>query len=185
MKERGICVHANTLGALEALLFLLNREDIPVRHVNLGPISRKDLLIATLEQKDSKYALLVAFDVSKKAQELLHSHPIRVLEGSVVFSLVDQVIAYVRECEQLQKKKLESQAIFPAVLEILPKCIFHKSNPILLGVKVLEGILKVKTPLCRVDDKTKEVVSLGCVENIQINNECFRCEGQSTSMYQN
>jgi len=37
--------------------------------------------------------------------------------------------------------------VFPCVLRILPQYIFNKKDPIVIGVEVVEGILKLGTPL--------------------------------------
>ena len=39
-------------------------------------------------------------------------------------------------------------AVFPSICKILPQHIFNQKDPIIVGVEVLEGILKVGTPLC-------------------------------------
>lgn len=39
-------------------------------------------------------------------------------------------------------------AVFPCILKILPQHIFNQKDPIIIGVEVLDGILKVGTPLC-------------------------------------
>jgi Translation initiation factor 2 (IF-2; GTPase) len=41
-----------------------------------------------------------------------------------------------------------SIAVFPSIVRILPQHIFNQKDPIILGVEVVEGILKVGTPLC-------------------------------------
>ena len=39
-------------------------------------------------------------------------------------------------------------AVFPSICKILPQHIFNQKDPIIVGVEVVEGILKVGTPLC-------------------------------------
>ena len=49
--HRGVMVHASTLGALEGLLQFLRDEckpPIPVSHVNIGPIHKKDVMRANI-----------------------------------------------------------------------------------------------------------------------------------------
>lgn len=41
----------------------------------------------------------------------------------------------------------QGMAVFPVVLSIIPRMVFNKRNPIILGCDVLEGTLKVA--LCR------------------------------------
>src|SRR5687768_11529289 len=41
-----------------------------------------------------------------------------------------------------------SVAVFPSIIKILPQHVFNQKSPIIVGVEVIEGILKVGTPLC-------------------------------------
>ncbi len=41
-----------------------------------------------------------------------------------------------------------SVAVFPSIVRILPQHVFNQKDPIIVGVEVVEGILKVGTPLC-------------------------------------
>ena len=41
-----------------------------------------------------------------------------------------------------------SVAVFPSIVKILPQHIFNQKDPIIVGVEIVEGILKVGTPLC-------------------------------------
>ena len=40
------------------------------------------------------------------------------------------------------------KAVFPALCEMVKGAIFHVKDPIVIGVTVKAGILKVGTPLC-------------------------------------
>jgi len=53
--------------------------------------------------------------------------------------------------EELQERKRQEAAaiaVFPCIIRILPQHIFNQKDPIIIGVEVTEGILKVGTPLC-------------------------------------
>jgi translation initiation factor 5B len=52
----GVCVQASTLGSLEALLEFLKESKIPVVHISIGPVHKKDVLKAmkVLAQEESK-----------------------------------------------------------------------------------------------------------------------------------
>jgi translation initiation factor 5B len=67
--NRGVMVHASTLGALEALLQFLREEckpPIPVSHVNIGPIHKKDVMRANImnEKGLPEFATILAFDTT-------------------------------------------------------------------------------------------------------------------------
>jgi translation initiation factor 5B len=66
--SKGVMVHASTLGALEALLQFLRNEckpPIPVSHINIGPIYKKDVMRANImnEKNLPEFATILAFDV--------------------------------------------------------------------------------------------------------------------------
>jgi translation initiation factor 5B len=53
--------------------------------------------------------------------------------------------------EQLTERRREEAAaiaVFPSIIKILPQHIFNQKDPIIVGAEVVEGILKVGTPLC-------------------------------------
>lgn len=61
-------------------------------------------------------------------------------------------------------------AIFPCALEIIPDFIFNRSDPIIIGVNVKEGMLKIGTPLCVPD---KDNLRIGAVESIELNKKAI------------
>lgn len=38
--------------------------------------------------------------------------------------------------------------MFPSIIRILPQHVFNQKDPIIVGVEIVEGILKIGTPLC-------------------------------------
>lgn len=85
----------------------------------------------------------------------------------------------MKELEEMKKKDALPTAVFPCVLKMVPEAIFNKRSPIIIGVDVVEGILKIGTPLCvfspevfyYLTSKTKEVVDLGKVAGIELNHK--------------
>jgi translation initiation factor 5B len=70
---------------------------------------------------------------------------------------------YVEECERERKKLLGDKAVFPCLLEIVPDSVFRSAKPILVGVKVKAGVLRIGTPMCVPD---KENLKIGKVSSI-------------------
>jgi translation initiation factor 5B len=48
----------------------------------------------------------------------------------------------------VKKTQAADVVVFPCVLKILPQYVFNKKDPIVLGVEVLEGTLRMGCPLC-------------------------------------
>ncbi|TMW60001.1 hypothetical protein Poli38472_000043 [Pythium oligandrum] len=150
--KRGVMVQASTLGALEALLEFLRTCDppIPVACVNIGPVHKKDVMRASVQLEHQKeFATILAFDVKvhNDAQELSQELGVRIFTADIIYHLFDHFTAYMENFRQARRDEVADIAVFPCVLKILPNCIFNKKDPIILGVDVEEGILKIGTPL--------------------------------------
>ena len=64
LSEVGVFVQASTLGSLEALLEFLKTSKIPYAGISIGPVHRKDVIMASIMlEKDPQYAVILSFDV--------------------------------------------------------------------------------------------------------------------------
>lgn len=144
----GVCVQASTLGSLEALLEFLKSPavNIPVSGISIGPVHKKDVMKASVMlEKKKEYATILAFDVkvTPEAREYADDAGVKIFMADIIYHLFDQFKAYIDNIKEEKKKEAADDAVFPCVLKILPNCIFNKKDPIVLGVDVLEGIVKV------------------------------------------
>lgn len=170
---KGVCVQASTLGSLEALLSFLHSSKIPVSGVSIGPVHKKDIIRASvmLEQDAKEYAVLLAFDVKidKDVQDLADELDVKIFSADIIYHLFDQFTAYMQAIEEQKRKDAAPSAVFPCILKIVPGCVFNKRSPLVLGVDVVDGILRVGTPICVM--KEGQSVSLGRVSSIELNHK--------------
>ncbi|KAI9209018.1 uncharacterized protein BJ171DRAFT_488235 [Polychytrium aggregatum] len=169
---KGVCVQASTLGSLEALLAFLKTSNIPVSGINIGPVYKKDVIRASIMlDRAREYAQLLAFDVpiDKDAQQLADECGVKIFKANIIYHLFDQFTAYMKELEEQKRRDEAPKAIFPCLLKIVPGAIFNKRDPIILGVDVVEGILKIGTPLAVVEPEKKTVINIGKVVGIEMN----------------
>lgn len=165
---RGVSVQASTLGSLEALLDFLKDCKIPVANVGIGPVYKRDVMqCGIMLEKAPDYAVMLCFDVKvdKEAQQYAEDQGIKIFTADIIYHLFDNFTKHMDE--MLEKKKEESKmlAVFPCVLK--PVAVFNKTAPIVIGVDVIEGQLKINAPIAAVKTNTttgaKEVVALGRV----------------------
>ena len=159
----GVFVQASTLGSLEALLEFLGSLDppIPVGAFNIGPIHKRDVITASVMlEKKKEFATILAFDVKIVPEAALYAKEIgvKIFSADIIYHLFDQFTAYIKSLEDEKRAASKEEAIFPCILKIIPQYIFNRSNPIVVGVDVVEGILRPGTPLCVILKKTKEIV---------------------------
>ncbi|KAI6382010.1 hypothetical protein MCOR25_000890 [Pyricularia grisea] len=169
---RGVSVQASTLGSLEALLDFLKDCKIPVANVGIGPVYKRDVMqCGIMLEKAPDYAVMLCFDVKvdKEAAQYAEEQGIKIFTADIIYHLFDAFTKHQEE--QLEKKKEEAKllAVFPCVLN--PVAVFNKTGPIVVGVDVVEGQLRVDTPIAAVKTNpvtgAKEIISMGRVSSIE------------------
>lgn len=151
----GVMVQASTLGALEALLQFLREETkppIPVSAVGIGAINKRDVTRISImnEKGKSEFATILAFDVdiSKEAREHAQEMGVRIFTADIIYHLFDQFTRFMENLMEQRRQEAAAVAVFPSVVRILPQHVFNQKDPIIVGVEIVEGILKIGTPLC-------------------------------------
>jgi translation initiation factor 5B len=140
---------------LEALLQFLREEckpPIPVNHINIGPIYKKDIMRANImnEKNTPEFATILAFDVKVDAEaaQMAEELKVRIFTAEIIYHLFDQFSAYMGGIQAERRTAAEAIATFPCMLKIMPQHIFNKKDPIILGVEVTEGTLRLGTMVC-------------------------------------
>lgn len=176
----GVWVQASTLGSLEALLEFLRTSKIPVSGINIGPVHKKDVVKASVMlEKAREYAVMLCFDVKveKEAEDLADELGIKIFKADIIYHLFDRFIEYNQAMLEQKRKEQAPQAVFPCVLKMVPRAIFNKKDPIIMGVDVVEGTLRIGTPICVVrtnpETKEREITTLGKVTSIEQNHKAL------------
>lgn len=183
---RGVCVQSSTLGSLEALLDFLKVSKIPVSGINIGPVHKRDVMrAATMLERARELACILCFDVTvdKDAERLAEEMGIRLFKGmskavpsssiyrflkhvaiaDIIYHLFDAFTAYNAEIVEAKRRDAAPMAVWPCRLKTI--ACFCKRDPIILGVDILDGTLRVGTPLCVVKNDpatgAKEIIELG------------------------
>ncbi|XP_066355676.1 uncharacterized protein [Miscanthus floridulus] len=149
----GVYVQASSLGSLEAIIKHLKMLalDVPVSGCNLGPVHKQDVMKATaMLKRKEEYAAILAFDVKvmPEAFELAAESGVKIFMADTVYKLVDSFTDHMNKLKEEMKKQCAADTVFPCTLKILPNRVYHSKDPIVCDVEVLEGIVKVGTPIC-------------------------------------
>ncbi len=166
--NRGVSVQASTLGSLEALLEFLKQSKIPVANISIGPVYKRDVMMAgTMLEKAKQYAVMLCFDVKvdKEAQAYADENGIKIFTADIIYHLFDDFTKHMAQLQEQKKEESKLLAVFPCVLS--PLQVFNKKDPIVIGVDVTEGNLRPLTPIAAVRTNpvtgVKEIVSIGRV----------------------
>jgi len=154
--KEGVVVKADTLGSLEALVETLRRRGIPIRYADVGPVAKRDIIEAVASKEINKfYAVVLAFNVKTlpEAEQEARRHGIRIFTHNVIYRLLEDFENWYREQIEAEKRKELEQLIRPGKIRIIPGYVFRRSNPAIVGVEVLGGVIKPGYPLMREDGK--------------------------------
>ncbi|KKK19224.1 hypothetical protein P175DRAFT_0492936 [Aspergillus ochraceoroseus IBT 24754] len=170
--QRGVSVQASTLGSLEALLEFLRVSKIPVANISIGPVYKRDVMMCgTMLEKAKEYAVMLCFDVKvdKEAQAYADEVGVKIFTADIIYHLFDDFTKHMEELTERRKEESKLLAVFPCVLRTV--AVFNKKDPIVIGVDVAEGSLRLHTPVSAVKTNpvtgAKEIVELGRVSGIE------------------
>ncbi|HIQ03079.1 MAG TPA: translation initiation factor IF-2, partial [Desulfurococcales archaeon] len=152
----GVVVKADTLGTLEAIINALRRRNIPIRLADVGHITKRDVLEAALVAKENKYyGVILAFNVKflPGIEEEAKREGVKVFMNNVIYRLLEDYDEWLVKLKEAEKRKELASLVRPGKIRIIPGCIFRRSEPAIVGVEVLGGIIRPGYPLMREDGK--------------------------------
>ena len=161
----GLIVKADTLGTLEALVEMLRNREYPIRRAEIGNVSRRDVVEAyTVRQQDRYRGVILAFnvEVDRAAESEALSKGVPIIRDNVIYRLLEKYEKFLEEERQKELKEILERLVLPGKIQILPGYVFRRSDPAIVGVKVLQGIIRPKYPLMREDGKV-----VGTIRGIQ------------------
>lgn len=148
--DNGVMAKADTLGSLEALVNLLQSMDIPIRTAEIGDVSKRDVINASIvQQEDPSHGVIIAFNVKvhPTAQEELVNSEIKLFSGNVIYQITEEYDLWIKNKEKEQRQKWLDAIIKPGKIRIIPKLVFRQSKPAIAGIEVLSGTIKQGLPL--------------------------------------
>ena len=197
----GVIINVPCKNMAFALIYLLKNEhpNIKIHGIHVGNINKKIIIKTSFENfKSDKLTMLETIDIiykkrysvifdyntsyDEKSQyfedikDLAHKSNVTIISGNLVHKLVENYNSYVN------KLNLEIYKLFPDLtnnfkLQILPKYIFFKKNPILFGVRILDGTIKknitIKAVLLNNNNKIIKGITIGKIVSIQKNNKAI------------
>lgn len=152
--KEGVIVKADTLGTLEALVQFLKNRGIPVRMARVGPVTKRDIVEAmTVKSKNKEYGVILAFNVKvlPEAKELAEKEGIKIFQHNVIYRLIEEFEEWLKALREEEKRKVLETLVRPGKIRILPGFVFRRSDPAIVGVEVLGGVIKPKYPLMKED----------------------------------
>ncbi|MGQ9788063.1 MAG: translation initiation factor IF-2 [Candidatus Hadarchaeaceae archaeon] len=146
----GIVLNADTLGSLEALEGQLQAKGIPIRKADIGDVSRRDVIEAsTVGKSDQLLAVILAFNVRilPEAQSEADREGVQIIKDNVIYRLLEQYEDWAKKkSEEIRANRLQ-KFVRPGKIAIKPGHVFRRSNPAIVGIDIVGGVVRTKAPL--------------------------------------
>ena len=165
-EEKGVIVKADTLGSLEALSSLFSNANIPIRTAEVGAVNHKDVLEADSLRKENRYNGVIFTFNTKVSDEIkleAHDRNVPLFNSDVIYKLVEDYEAWMKEEQKKEEIERLTKYIYPAKMLFLPGCSFRASKPAVIGVEILDGLIRPEMPL--MDKEGKDVGVLQSIED--------------------
>lgn len=173
----GINIQTSSMGSLNALCKYFESKKINVAYKGIGSINKIDVLkiqSQLTKSKSKKNHILLVFDldISKQKKKDI-GDDIKIFENNHIYTLIGEYEKYREEIGkqelELIKTKFKDDIQVPVSLKVIPKYVFNKSDPILVGVKIKEGTLYLGTNLRTINND--KFVDIGEVIEIRLNDK--------------
>jgi len=178
----GVVVKSDALGSLEALTTSLEASKVPVRMADVGDVSRRDVVEAkAVRVKDPYLGVVLAFGVKllPDADAEIAISKVPIFKGDVLYHVLEDYSRWV-QAEKLAGAKAEMDLLIrPGKIRLLKGFVFRRSDPAIVGVEILSGIIKPKYPLInssgkrigqvvRIQDQGKDVGEAGTGKQVAV-----------------
>ena len=178
----GVIVKADTLGSLEALTTSLSAANVSVRLADIGDVSRRDVVEAEVVRAKDKYlGAILAFGVKllPDAQEEVTQSKIPTFRGDIIYQVLEEYSRWVQNEKSAGVKSEMDLLVRPGKIKLMKGFVFRRNDPAIVGVEVLDGIIKPKYPLVnesgrpigtvlRIQDQGKDVNEAGVGKQVAV-----------------
>ncbi|MDE1871586.1 MAG: translation initiation factor IF-2 [Candidatus Micrarchaeota archaeon] len=143
--KNGVILKADTIGSMDAISKLVNSAGFGISKKEIGSITKRDVIDAFgMKGQDPLSAVILAFNVGMEhdARELADTSGVKVIEGNIIYKIIDDYKLFVEQEQKLSADKMEGRITFPGAVEILPGACFRASHPAIFGINVISGRIK-------------------------------------------
>ncbi len=170
LSPEGIIVRGDAIGSLEAFAFEAKRSELPIRKIEIGNVTRKDVVEAS-HFEDPLHRAIFAFnvEVNDDARTEANTLGVKILENDVMYRLLEEYKAWCEEKTKEVEAEKRLEIVFPGKIMILRDHVFRVSKPAIVGVRVLAGRIRPGQGLITLEGR-----SVGKIKSIRTGEESLK-----------
>ena len=144
----GLTIKCDTIGSLEAITAMLQRQQIPIAKADIGPVNRRDVIEAgMIKGNDRHLGVILAFNVKTlpdAESESLENH-VRIFSDRVIYSLIEGYTKWVQDDTLHEEDAVFSELTPIAKFTFMKGFVFRNNDPAVFGIRIDAGSLRQKT----------------------------------------
>ncbi len=148
----GIVLKTDTLGSLEAIAEILKQNNIPIRLADVGDISKRDVVEASVvKEHEPLYGAVLAFNVRilPDAEKEAGDRGVQVFREKIIYHVIENYLAWFKGKREAELDQDFGTLVKPAKLRVMEGYVFRRARPAIFGVEILSGSVKPKIALVR------------------------------------
>lgn len=152
----GVVVKADSLGALESLVAYLHERGLSVRLADIGEVSKRDVMEASIvREKDEFLGVILAYnvDVPKNIEIEAANRGVKIFRNPVLFRLIEEYVDWVEKTRSERERAEFERLVKPGKIRLLEGMVFRRSNPAIVGVEVIGGMITPRISLMNGEGK--------------------------------
>lgn len=185
--KNGIIINVPAKSMADAVVQIFKSEpnnSIKISNIHVGKINKVLIIKAsnantaekgTFEHEYSKrYSVILNYDTNYQSDDVFddeilnmaNSTNVKIISDNIIYKLFDKYKQYIALIDQTLRKQ-HSNIIKPFELQVLPKYIFRKKSPLIIGTKILQGTIMINNYI-EAKNGTNRLI-LGKITGIQKN----------------
>jgi translation initiation factor 5B len=169
--SNGVILRCDTIGSIEAITDLLKRANIPVRSADIGNITRRDIIEASVvREKDRYVGVVLGFNVKvlDDAEKESYERNIKIFNERIIYNLVRNYTDWVTYQREHEESILFNEIPPICKFQFMRGYIFRRNDPAVFGAEILVGKLRKKVVVVSEDGK-----KIGTVQQVQENGKAI------------
>jgi translation initiation factor 5B len=163
--SNGVILKCDTIGSMEAVIELLKKENIPIQHADIGPITRRDVIAASaVREKDRYVGVVLGFNTKILEDAYTESleRNVKIINDRIIYNLVRSYTDWVKFQREHEDSILFNEIAPICKFQFLKGFVFRRNDPAVFGAEILVGRLRQKVRV--INDVGKRV---GIIHQVQ------------------
>lgn len=158
--NEGIVVKADSLGSLEALMRELEDLDINIQKADVGRIKKSDIIEVDNEEPEFRSVIAFNAEVTDKALELAEDKNVEIFNSDVIYEALENYENWRENLKRENREKALEKISRPAEVRTLQDHVFRSSNPVVVGMKVVDGVINQGALMTEEGEKVGRIKAL-------------------------